>query len=657
MVCMSKLKHFIYRNRWCFFLFGVVFFLYFSPYLHNDAIGIDTWMFVDYPGSLHNWLDIGRQGGALLHRLLTRPIFSLYYVQAIAFILYIFAMVSYAKVFQEIADVPAWQSCFFFSIAMIHTVWVEQFYFTLQLCEMAIGMLLIPWIIRLVFFGKKMITYIGAGMLLVLILSIYQSLAIVYIACVVTCYLLSQRTHMCENNKKGLTCDVKLGCKFAVVFCVAYIVNALITKKFFSSSDYLTGQVRWGIDSTQECFNRIASYMKWVFTGTGSTTFYSWTFTLSLLVALLSLIIFLVEQKASLADCIIYIFGFVVLQSTPFLLTIYGGTYTVYRAQITLPVAVACNVLMALTFYKRPDKRYMLIMILAGLCILGNHAYTAGQLEYTWSYVRNQDEQRAYQIIDKLKSVSQGTDKPVAFIGYFNSNLNNACIIGEATHMSVFTHGWSHPIPYFTITQTIPGYLKTFGFEMKPLEGSRMQDARRSAIDMPSWPADGCIKEFDDYIVVKLAPDDYYAMDLMEPQVSTSPVNSQTMIWDESTFGWIDDVSVEDGVLTINGWAIKRGCDSTFAAPQVHILDENGQILYTLASGTKVRTDLNNAYSDGTEYGHSGVTARAPVSELPTNIRECKVLLSITVKDKTYFFDATNSISDIEKLYTAVETR
>jgi hypothetical protein len=86
-------------------------------------------------------------------------------------------------------------------------------------------------------------------------------------------------------------------------------------------------------------------------------------------------------------------------------------------------------------------------------------------------------------------------------------------------------------------------------------------------------------------------------------------------------------------------------------------LDENGQILYTLASGTKVRTDLNNAYSDGTEYGHSGVTARAPVSELPTNIRECKVLLSITVKDKTYFFDATNSISDIEKLYTAVETR
>lgn len=632
--------------------------MYFSPYLHNDAIGIDTWMFVDYPGSLYNWLDIGRQGGALLHRLMTRPIFSLYYVQAIAFILYIFAMVSYAKVFQEIADVPAWQSCFFFSIAMIHTVWVEQFYFTLQLCEMAIGMLLIPWIIRLVFFGKKMITYIGAGMLLVLILSIYQSLAIVYIACVVTCYLLSQRIHIYENGKKGLTCDLKLGYKCAVVFCVAYVVNALITKKFFSSSDYLTGQVRWGIDSIQECLSRIASHMRFIFIGTGSTTFYSWAFTISLLIALLTLVAFLVRQRASIENSTIYILVFLILQSTPFLLTIYGGTYPAYRAQIALPVAVACNILIALEFYKsQSGKWYAFFVTLVGLCILGNHAYTACQLEYTWQYVRNQDEQRAYQIMDRLQSVSQGADKPVAFIGFYYSNLNNSCIIGEVAHQSIFSWGGWSDVPYQDMTGTTVEYLRTLGFSINALGAEEMQTARRSAIDMPSWPADGCIKEFDDYIVVKLAPDDYYAMDLMEPQVSTSPVNSQTMIWDESTFGWIDDVSVEDGVLTINGWAIKRGCDSTFAAPQVHILDENGQILYTLASGTKVRTDLNNAYSDGTEYGHSGVTARAPVSELPTNIRECKVLLSITVKDKTYFFDATNSISDIEKLYTAVETR
>ena len=658
MVYMSKQNHFLYRNRWCFLLFGIVFFLYFSPYLHNDAIAIDTWIFTNYPGSLYNWLGIGRQGGALIHRLLTRPVFALYFVQAVAFCLYIFAMVSYAKVFHEVAGVQIWKSCFFFLISMIHTIWVEQFYYTLQLCEIAIGMLLIPWIIWMIFFGKRIITYIGASILLVFIISIYQSLVIVYIACVATCYLLSQRTSMCENGKKGLTCDLKLGCKFAVVSLISYLINTVITKKFFSSNDYLNSQVRWGVDSTQECISRITSHMKFIFTGTGSTTFYSWTFAFSLFIALLTLVAFLVRQRASIENSIICILVFLVLQGTPFLLTVYGGTYPAYRAQIALPVAVACNILIALAFYKsQNEKRYVFIMTLAGLCILGNHAYTASQLQYTWSYVRHQDEQRAYQIIDRLRTVSQGEDKPVAFIGYYSAVLNNVCIVGESTHHSVFdTGGWSDT-PYWDTTLSTPEYLRTFGVSFPNLQEDRIEMARRSAIDMPSWPADGCIKEFDDYIVVKLAPDDYYAMDLMEPQVSTSPVDSQTMIWDESTFGWIDDVSVEDGVLTINGWAIKRGCDSTFAAPQVHILDENGQILYTLASGTKVRTDLNTVYSDGTEYGHSGVTARAPVSELPTNIRECKVLLSITVKDKTYFFDATNSISDIEKLYTAVETR
>ena len=630
--------------------------MYFSPYLHNGAVGVDTWFSINYPGSLNNWLCIGRQGGALVHRMLTRPVYALYYVQYLTLCIYILAMISYAIVFNKIAEIPAWKGCLFFLLAIVHSIWVEQFYYALQFCELAVGILLIPWIVRMVFFGKKVTTLVGAGVLLVFIISIYQSLAIVYIAYVITCYLLRQKTYTSKENKL-LTCDLKLGFKLAGIFLVSYIGNIVITKKFFSSSDYLSSQVRWKIDSIQECLNRILSHIKWVLTGTGSTTFYSWTFSLSLIFALVFLIVFLVKAKASMVDRIIYILVFAVLQSMPFLLTIYGGTYTAFRAQLALPFTIACNIMVALEFCDKCCRKSTCIIVLVGICILVNHAYTASQLEYTWQYVRDQDTQRGYQIIDKLKTVSCGVDKPVAFIGYYYSDLNNACIIGETTHHSVFDYGGWSDVPYWDITDSISEYLRTLGYSLESLGKNKIQDARRSSIDMPCWPVDGCIKEFDDYIVVKLAPDDYYAMDLMEPQVSTSPVNSQTMIWDESTFGWIDDVSVEDGVLTINGWAIKRGCDSTFAAPQVHILDENGQILYTLASGTKVRTDLNNAYSDGTEYGHSGVTARAPVSELPTNIRECKVLLSITVKDKTYFFDATNSISDIEKLYTAVETR
>ena len=579
----------------------------------------------------------------MLHKLFTKPAFSMYWVQLIAFVIYILTMLAYAELFHDILGVSAWKSCLFFLTVMFHAIWVEQFYFAMQIMEIALGMLLTAITLRITFTKRGLFWDGCVILLLVLIMSTYQSLSIIYVAGVITCFLLLQGRYGREEPGR-ITCFIKIGIRQTGLFSVAFLVNTVITKQFFSSSDYLSGQVRWGTDSAAVCVGRIMAHIKQVLTGTGSETFYNWTFTVSLVLAATAMICFLKKAKLTAADNALVMLAFCVLQSTPFLLTVYGGKCPVFRAQMVLPFVIACNVLLVLSFMA--DGWLRVAATGAAALMLANNLYTACQLEYTWRYVRNQDEQRAFQISEEIQRTAHGANKPVAFIGYYPAKLNKACITGEITHQSVFEFGGWSETRYSDSTGWIVGYLKSLGNACRPIEDDRMSDARRYAADMPCWPDEGSVREFDDFIVVKLSPDDFYASDLMEAAVSQTQLSKDcTLEWDETTMGWIDLLEVEDDVLTVNGWVFRKGCDSTYAIPRVHLLDESTQTLYTLASGSGSREDLNEVYPDGTEYGHSGIFACASISDLPVQWKDCRVLLSVTIGEHTYFTDASDCIT------------
>ena len=57
---------------------------------------------------------------------------------------------------------------------------------------------------------------------------------------------------------------------YCAVFLAAFLMNTLITRIFFGSSDYLQNQIYWGHASVKDCLRAIAGHVVKAFTGYGS---------------------------------------------------------------------------------------------------------------------------------------------------------------------------------------------------------------------------------------------------------------------------------------------------------------------------------------------------------------------------------------------------
>ena len=633
---------------------SVLILLVWEPWIFDTIPKIDTEVFLNEPYSTYNWLTIGRQGAVLTKKLFGLLWYNAYTETMFGYLTICVAAALFGYLFWRAARI---NTKFFACIGIVcftAPIMAEQFYFKLQIFEIGWAYVLCAVAVASGYAAaltKSKWAFAVSVLCMIWCFSTYQIFVVIYVV-IAACYyiLMCQRKALRDRSDKT---DFRVIASLSIGFIIAVIINAIITEIWFSSGDaYLYGQVLWGIEPKERILNSVFSHIKNALVG--EKPFFSPCYGLLCGLTVFSLFADWKIYKVNFR-LVLYSLAVLGIQIAPFLLTIFFGVQPTIRAQLVYPITLMCDVGI---LFNRCNKNKMLQMgmflLTAVLCF--NQVSVTQRLIYT-DEIRGEEDIRLAEQLDNRICMVTSRNKPIAIVGTYKNRLNSATMRGELIGLSLFNMTSEIEPHYYWSSDRALRVLQTLGFTGQSVNQEQMIEARKFAADMPSWPADGSVREFDDYIVVKLAPDDYYAMDLMEPQASISPLDSQTIVWDESTFGWIDDVSVEDGILTVNGWAIKQGCDSTFAAPQVHIFDENGQMLYTLASGTKVRTDLNTAYSDGTEYGHSGVIARAPVNELPTNIRECKILLSVTVKDKTYFFDATNSISDIEKLYNAIETR
>lgn len=627
----------------------IVFFIYFFPYLGNTLVGLDTHNPIVYPGSDNNWGSLlGRQGGALLRKLFNNPQFSMYFAEGMALLCYLSAMAGYALLFKQLGDVDSWKSVIFFLFCTIHPIWIEQFYYTMQIFEISAGMLFLPLILFMVF-QKKWTWWVGGILLSLILFSDYQTFVILYITGCILCFLLIYIKSTENNEKLEKHFFLKLGIRQVIIFLIAFVANTIISKLFFIRGDYLEGQIRWGIDPFQDCLKRIGSTVWNMLTGEG--IFYSWTLFISLALSAIGIIVYLIKHK-NRQEKWLAAAAYLVLQITPFLLSIYLGNTSVYRSQFNLPFTIACNVLLILILYYRIFSIKIAIqwgrkIVVAGLVfVLIKEYYTTSLLQYTTTFTKQEDVRRAYAIEQEIVETTAGSSKPVAFIGPWVSRKNGSFVIGESVNVSVFEFGqWGEP-RYYEETNWIVEYMKSQGINICGASAEQVIEARQEAYKMPSFPIEGSVKELDDMIVVKLAPDDYFASEAMQVGTNKEKMEDQPKVSDQLN-GNIDTVTFQDNILTFSGWVLEWQCNSSYVLPAVHLWDEDNNTLYSLSSGTQSRADLSAAFPDGTDYSHSGVLAKAELDQLPKDsLNHCRILLSTTRNGETKYFDTGKYVTD-----------
>lgn len=369
-------------------------------------------------------------------------------------------------------SVSEWQAGAFWLLFMIHPIWEEQVYFELQLVQISAGLVLLGLIMNGCFIcavRKQTSLLIPAVLGGALLFSIYQAFVMLFIA-------------------------------------AAYLINGMITRLWFVSSDYLTSQINWGTLGFEACVNNIFAHIKDVVTGNG--LFFSIGYSFTAVFVCIAAIVRLVtcgNKKLNL----LYLSAIALFEIAPFLLTIYMGKIPLVRTQWALPFVIAGNFIL---LFQWCPQRIRLLFAAAALILGWRQFYTVNRLEYTDRLRYQSDVELSNRVIHDIEKLGL-QNKPAAFIGNRTFRIPASGVRGETIGLSFFDYDMVPEPHYYFSSSRIVSFMNAIGINLQCAPPEQIGAARQIAQGMPCWPQEGGIADAGDFIVVKLSEDQYYEED------------------------------------------------------------------------------------------------------------------------------------------------
>lgn len=633
---LNEFKSYIYKNKYVFLISTMILFVIYGRELYTINARVDTEVFINEPSSVYNWLLIGRQGAIFSRILFEQLNFNPYFVTVLGLIFYAMSMIVFSYLLNYIGRVRSTISVLGFLIFLVHPIWVEQFYFKLQVLPVSLGVLFTFVAVLISFFAiinNDMTGKVVSVILMIWSFSTYQSFMILYIATTILCFLLYKKQSIDTESKMNIYLKVVI--YEIILFLISFIINTIITKIFFSAGeDYLSSQIKWGVLSNRECIMNILIHIKSVLLSEG--VFYTNGYTISLILFLISFGYSLINGKFKSYKWL-YILAGIGLQLCPFLITIYGGTVPAFRAQFVLPFIIAGNFLFTLNVWKA-HKYIKNTIYLVCICIFILQAQAVFRMQYTDDIRFQEDMRIASQISERVSQESNVQNKPVAFIGKRQSQLNSASIRGEFIGTSIFNVDNSAEPHYFHSTGRITGILKTMGYNIIGASPEQILEARKIAVGMPSWPALGSVYDAGDFVIVKLSEDNWYADDIMPSNIEKSDISN--VKFDNTDIKWcVDESKVENNQLRISGWMIKTNIPSNQLKINVYIYNEENNEFYKLQTAKTERQDLNKAFPNEADYTDSGYVAKGNISDIINNIDKFRIILEYSSDKEDIYVD------------------
>ncbi len=188
-----------------------------------------------------------------------------FYITSMAMIIYMLTLVIFTYNLEQLFELQCGISALGFAIFLVHPLWIEQLYFTLQLIPIALGILLVC---LSAYFSFKMIidNKIGWGILATILLiwgiTIYQLFTVMYVSLIIIYFLL-------YLTQKGLDTFSFIDCivivsKFIIIFLLGFFLSQLLARVFMEGT-YIDGQVLWGKVDKEQNIRKIKEHFYVVF--------------------------------------------------------------------------------------------------------------------------------------------------------------------------------------------------------------------------------------------------------------------------------------------------------------------------------------------------------------------------------------------------------
>lgn len=480
--------------------------LFYGGQAFSDYFYIDKEALVNNPGSFYNWGEIGRFGLIFVKKILGMSWYNPYFGGALLLItLWLTAMAAGYLFYVIDQRFRATQLGIFMLLFLVYPVYAEQFLFQFQASEvvLAIFFLVVSDLYLVQSAREKSKAAFGAAIpLTVISFGVYQSMVPVQMClCIGMFLILAYEQDGKKNRFLALYIRNAIG-----HFIIAFGIYEVITKLFFSGSGYLTDQIVWKRGTIRLIARYYLSFL--CPDGMYSTIAYD----ICGVILLMALLILLKQLKGK---AIIYITGGIVLMLSPLFLALVMGVPTAVRAQMMLPLAdglmwlfgthVICTELKGC--WKQCSCA---LLVFVGGIVIWSNASPLMRLFYTRDVIGRADDMAAVMIVDDLGMIpSACSGKPLIFVGHRDALVNPACFQPDQymTYVSMSAYELNYmtePI-YFFSTCRIIGYLRTLGFgQFAEPTFEMMAPAYADSVDMPLWPQAGSVKEFEEYIIIKL---------------------------------------------------------------------------------------------------------------------------------------------------------
>lgn len=523
----AKVKAYLEKYQSRLLLTGLLVFLLHGARMNSGIIGIDTedllYLRDDFYGG---WLHTGRQGLVFLKCFLGNAQYNPFFSGTMTVLLFAAAVAAFLVLWDRVgkaAGMCAWGCGVLLWVS--HPAMAEQFYFSLQGMEICLGLGLTALALYFTFRwaeGGSVLWAVGSAGILILTFSVYQIFVVLYIFGTVALLLVQALGEVSEGVEPEGMGLMKRVIPYCAVFLAAFLLNTLITRLFFGSSDYLRNQIYWGHASVKDCLHAIAGHVVKAFTGYGSIFYYPELGALALFDFIL-LIAFLAGPgtgKRGVKGVIL--FFYLALLVTPFMMTVLLGGTPAMRSQMVLPAVTGFLGYLGIWLVQAqepcPGRWQQRVLFCSGLviCLLGGleQAKVTGQLYYTDWCRYEQDAALGRAIIERVEQVSQDMglndqeeSLPVIMIGGREFSGNHSCVTGEIIGRSFFNYDREVEPVAFWSTRRALGFLHTLGADYIQVPREWVGNAVACSADMPVWPAEGSVQVKGGMIIVKLSED------------------------------------------------------------------------------------------------------------------------------------------------------
>lgn len=501
------LVNYIKECRWAIAISNIFFLCIYGTWLFNVNPRLDTNAMINLPDTEYNWKEIGRQGLLFTEKIWGITKYNPYIYTFFGFVLVAVGATLFGYLFWRAGHGKKLFFATFVVIAFLHPILTEQFYFDLQLFQVGWAYVLTAASCGLAHWSitrKSPLAGLVSVILAIWSFSSYQAFVFIYIETVIAIYLLYFRRYMGEEKAEYRLNWLWYIGWHVVLFLVGFFLNFGITKLWFTSSDYLGGQVLWGVWNKGQLVDMVKRDLAIEILGDG--VFYSQCYVLIAVFVFITLLVDLIGKKTDLIPKGMYILAYLVLQICPFFLTIYLGHAPVVHAQLAYPFVWGVDLLLLLTHSYKTNWCCVLASFFS-IAMIWSQVQIVERLVYT-DYIRAQGDIHLAMDIQQAVNASSPNAK-VAFVGEYSGALNNSCQIGDKIGLSVFNVNRDVGTKYWNSTCLVCDCFQTYGYTLFPIPEEKMMDARVLAADMPSWPESGSIKKADDYIIVKFSDDEW----------------------------------------------------------------------------------------------------------------------------------------------------